>query len=438
MSQLLESGATVQTRHGGVPCRVQQFLGGGGQGEVYRSQMGTEQVALKWYFPQQATEAQRDGLLTLIGKGAPDGRFLWPLDLVTAPDKRSFGYVMPLRGAQYRSIIDLMKRRVDPTFQALAHAGMELADSFWQLHAKGLSYRDISFGNVFFDPDTGHIAICDNDNVAVDGTELATVLGTPGFMAPEIVSREARPSSQTDLYSLAVLLFHLLLVAHPLDGLREASIRCLDLPAREKLYGREALFIFDPDNDSNRPHPDYHRNALETWPLLPQSLKDLFTRAFTVGLHQPDQRIRESEWRRAMADLRDAVFYCQACGEQNFFDETAAAPACWHCRRPLRSPLRIGIGRAQVMLNHDTRLYPHHTNPDRTYDFDEPVAELAQHPTNPNVWGLRNRSSVIWQVTLPDGQTRAVDPGRAAPLANGVVVHFGRAEGTISQGQETS
>jgi serine/threonine protein kinase len=44
------------------------------------------------------------------------------------------------------------------------------------------------------------------------------VLGTPRFMAPEVVRREAAPSDQTDRYSLAVLLFYLLMGGHPLDG----------------------------------------------------------------------------------------------------------------------------------------------------------------------------------------------------------------------------
>ena len=68
-----------------------------------------------------------------------------------------------------------MKRLVEPSFRALTTAGLELAHSFMLLHARGLCYRDISFGNVLFDPDTGSILICDNDNVATDGAGCVTV-----------------------------------------------------------------------------------------------------------------------------------------------------------------------------------------------------------------------------------------------------------------------
>ena len=143
--------------------------------------------------------------------------------------------------------------------RALLTAGMKLADGFLRLHSKGLCYRDISFANVFFDPKTGDIRICDNDNVDITGAETGGVLGTQRFMAPEVVRREAAPSDDTDRYSLAVLLFFLLYGGHPLDGQREAIIRCLDVPALERLYGFDPLYIWHPDDASNRPHPRYSR-----------------------------------------------------------------------------------------------------------------------------------------------------------------------------------
>lgn len=66
-------------------------------------------------------------------------------DLSWAPDVAGFGYIMPLREPRYKGMVDLMKRRIEPNLRALATAGFALADSFFQLHAKGLCYRDISF-----------------------------------------------------------------------------------------------------------------------------------------------------------------------------------------------------------------------------------------------------------------------------------------------------
>lgn len=45
------------------------------------------------------------------------------------------------------------------------------------------------------------------------------------------------------------------MVNHPLEGKQEASIKCMDMAARVKLYGTDPIFIFDPDNKTNRPVP---------------------------------------------------------------------------------------------------------------------------------------------------------------------------------------
>jgi DNA-binding helix-hairpin-helix protein with protein kinase domain len=436
VSERFGVGQKVDALSSGRPCTVEEFLGGGGQGEVYRATLDGKAVALKWYRPSAATAEQRAAIETLIRKGPPTDRFLWPMELVTAADQPGFGYVMPLREPRYKGIVDLMKRRIEPAFGALATAGLELSNSYLQLHAKGLCYRDISFGNVFFDPDTGDILICDNDNVAVDGGR-GGVLGTPRFMAPEVVRGEALPSTQTDLFSLAVLLFYMLMVHHPLEGAREAAIRCLDLPAMTRLYGTEPLFIFDPRDASNRPVAGVHDNAITFWPIYPQFVRDLFTRAFTDGIRDPQNgRVRESEWRAAMVKLRDALMYCAGCGAENFYDaEALRAPGgglrtCWACGKQLRLPPRIRVGRSVVMLNHDTQLFPHHVDDRKLYDFSRPVAAVSQHPSDPSIWGLKNLSPEKWVISASDGM-RDVAPGRSVTLALGTKIHFGHLEGEV-------
>ena len=433
MDQILKPGQKVRTSSTRRECHVEKFLGGGGQREVYQALLDRKPVAVKWYYPASATAEQQKALETLVRMGAPSDRFLWPTELVSATATPGFGYVMPLRERRFRSIVDLMKRRIEPSFRALATAGLELSHSYLQLHAKGLCYRDISFGNAFFDPDTGEILICDNDNVAVDNQSRSAVYGTPRFMAPEIVRGEAVPSTQTDLFSLAVLLFYMFVMHHPLEGKKELAIKCLDLPAMKKLYGTEPL-IFDPADDSNAPDPQYQRNALAFWNVYPGFLRDVFTRAFTDGIADPQHgRVRESNWRAVMVRLRDSIVYCTHCNAENFHD-VSDAPAddrCWSCRRQLRLPPRVRIGRNFVMLNHDTFLFAHHIDEEKKYDFTNPVAAVTKHPSDPSIWGLKNLSIQTWSATNQRGEVKDVSPGRSVTLALGMRINFGHAEGEI-------
>ena len=444
MNQLLNSGELVQMQPTDLSYKVEDFLGGGGQGEVYRARLvdgkGTGSlVALKWFFPHYLRQDRelRARLERAVDTGPPSDRFLWPQDLVQTADRPGFGYVMPLRDDRFVGITDLVTRRTEPTFHALVTAAFELAHNYRQLHAKGFCYRDISFGNVFFDPESGEVRICDNDNVSVNNQGSGAIRGTPRFMAPEIVRGEAGPSTQTDLFSLAILLFYMLVNHHPLEGAREAQIRCFDLPAMTRLYGTDPLFIFDPDDDSNRPLFGNHDNALALWPLYPGFVQELFVRAFTDGLRQAHHRVRESEWAGELIRLRNSIFYCQRCGVENFYDPDALeadnvnSRSCWACAASYRLPPRMRIGRDVLMLNHNTLLHPHHFDDGRRYDLDEPAAEVIPHPQDPQIWGLRNRSEQKWTSQTSDGQVNDVEPGKAVTLSPGLRIQFGNREGEV-------
>ncbi len=440
MISLLKKGHILKTVRSGQPCTIQEFIGGGGQGEVYRATWDNHNFAVKWYFPHAATGEQRNALEKLVTiHKQPTMQFLWPLDIVTSQQLPGFGYVMRLRERRFHGLIDLMLNRVDPSFSSLVIAGLNLADSFFRLHAEGLCYRDISFGNVFFDPQTGEVLVCDNDNVTENRSKCCGVLGTPDFMAPEIVRGRAVPDRQTDLYSLAVLLFYMFHVNHPLLGRRVLAVRCWDLPARVKLCGTEPLFIFHPTDKSNEavseavdPTGEAGASAVKYWPIFPQFFRDTFTKAFTAGLSDPDGRVMEGEWRLVLSRLRDSIFRCTHCGKENFFDDEQVVPRlCPFCKKSPELPCRLQLGRTTIMLNPDSKLYAHHIEDNSAYDFSKESAKIVRHPQNPNIWGLRNLTAEKWTITTAEGATRDVDPGRSVPIANGTRIHFPSRDGLL-------
>ena len=137
-----------------------------------------------------------------------------------------------------------------------------------------------------------------------------------------------------------------------------------------------------------------------------------------------------------MIHLRDSIIYCGNCGAENFYDAgflktSGKLNPCWSCQKQVSTPPRIRIEKNIIMLNHDTRLFPHHTDPQKTYDFSKPVAQVSQHPKNPKIWGLRNLSDEKWVITAKDGSIKDVESGQSTKMAKGTTINFGRTEGDI-------
>lgn len=421
---------TIMTSESGNKYTVKALLGAGGQGEVYDVECGGQHYALKWYFKGSATGRQKKMLEAIIAHGAPDESFLWPMELVVPATGGLFGYIMPLRPKKYKSIVDLMKKKINPSFYVLTRAAFNLTKGYQRLHATGAKYQDISFGNLFFNPDNGDVLICDNDNVSYDNSKPGGVLGTPGFMAPEIVRGEKRPSKDTDKYSLAVLLFYLFMVNHPLEGKLEASIKCMDMAARVKLYGTDPVFIFDPDNKTNRPVKGIHDNANIYWPMYPERLRQLFIKSFTVGLNEPSKRVTEPEWMTLFANMMSGQLMC-SCGARNFYDadleDKGAAHICWNCQNAITIPVKLIVGKNRILLNSSTRILHHHIYHD--FDMETPVGSVSVNPNNPAQWGIKNEDSVLWTYEKADGTQQPVEIGRTAGYAKGVKIHFADAVG---------
>jgi hypothetical protein len=440
----LPRGTPLVTVHGRRRGHVESLLGAGGQGAVYAVAIEGTRFALKWYHDDIASidRTLRARLSRAIGIGPPTDRFLWPIDLVEIAGSNSFGYVMPLRDGGYNGMRDLIARppkRVDLPLGRRVMVCLRIAQNFLELHARGFCYQDINFGNIFFHTQTGDILICDNDNVDVDGMDAA-VFGTRKFMAPEVVRRETLPSTKTDLFSMAVLFFYIIHSWHPLDGRRENEVQIMDSSAETSLYGRNPVFIFDPNDQSNGPVPGVHDAIVARWNSLTPAIRSLFTRSFTVGLRQPGERVLEPEWRTNFARMVDGCVTCQHCRydqapRQGVKGQTLMPTVCVACGRPMALPPVLLIGRDTITLGPGVGIAIHHIDPDRVVDFNTMAGIVEEHPTNKAVWGLRNLMRNAWKVTLADGSSVTVDPGRAVRIMDETTVDFGRRTGRFVTGE---
>ncbi len=107
--------------------------------------------------------------------------------------------------------------------------GVELCRAVTAVHDAGLIHRDIKSRNVML-ADDGRVVLTDfGAGWQLSERSGRRLAGTPGYMAPELLCGEA-PSRRSDIYSIGVLLFHLLTRSYPvpgagLDNLRAAHDR---------------------------------------------------------------------------------------------------------------------------------------------------------------------------------------------------------------------
>ena len=444
----LKIGQQVELEFGGK-ATVSDVIGSGGQGTVYQVDFNGMKWALKWYDIDKIRKPKdfRRNIQNNIADGAPSNRFLWPKYLTKELPDGSFGYLMELKPDSFDSFVDILntyKLVIDPltgratkksvrftSLYAMVTAVINIVNSFRQLHRSGKSYQDLNDGGFFINVDTGAVLVCDCDNIAPEGSNFG-IGGKPGYMAPEVVRGVAKPDVQTDKYSLAVVLFKLLFRGDPMEGEKVVKDVCLTEISELKHYGQNALFVYDPDDMSNRPVRGIHDNVIKFWRVYPDYIKEAFVRSFTVGISDPNKRIIENEWQELFIRLRSEIIMC-SCGRTNFtsmFEKpegnTYKCPKCGmtfptmsFSNNDFRVPLYLGRKFFECEINSECD------------DFLNVIGELVENKLRPGVLGIKNCSGKTWRVKMPDGIFHDVTPGKGCPIWRELEIDFGEVRAKV-------
>ncbi|MCL2187067.1 MAG: hypothetical protein FWB86_14645, partial [Treponema sp.] len=360
------------------------------------------------------------------------GKFLWPLFL-TGEQDGSFGYVMNLRPKEYSDFSDILNKKINfPSTELVINSALNIVNGFRSLHRKGLSYHDLNDGNFFINVKTGDILICDNDNVTPDGKKNSgNIGGKPGYMAPEIVRGDSYPNSLTDCHSLAVILFKLFCRHDPLMGEQYVKSVCITEQREYELYGKLPVFIFDPNNDSNRPVKGIHPNPIKLWPLYPDFLHDAFIQSFAEGMKNPNSRLPENEWQKILVRLRDEFLICPSCEEDIFLNQFAKGTAVkCKCGKLYSYPLRLLLGKYNVPLFPGEKLYACHTI-DGNDDYSTITGEVTVNKKDASLWGIKNLSGDTWYITPENGEVKNIDNNSVVPIALNLEIQFKEIKGKI-------
>ena len=423
---IFNNGEKVTLR-GGKTAIINKLLGQGGQGAVYDVTVDGKHYALKWYLPNYLKHINQkefyNNLCENQTSGSPSSQFLWMLD-VSEYKRDSFGYLMELRPDNYSSFTSILnaQKRIK-SVKVQLKAAYNICEAFQTLHRAGYSYQDINDGNFFVDVNTGDVLICDNDNVAPYGTWMG-MAGKDRYMAPEVVLGTKHAGMESDLFSMAVVLYMLFFISHPLEGRSVHACPCLTTKFMKKFYAEQPVFVYDPQNDSNRPVRGIDNNIITLWPLYPQKLKDLFTRSFTSGLTDAAYRVRENEWIDCFEELMDNLVTCPVCGGEQFYERKLDGKMtfiCEDCKSEIRKPFVLLDKTKTKNLFLGVELTERNVS---GIISDKIVGRVVESKKHPGLWGIQNLSDETWNATLSNGKTVSAGRDGIIPLFTNSIINF--------------
>ncbi len=205
--------------------RLLERIGGGAFGEVFRAwdTRLDREVALKLLPAASSSDSEAES--SIIREGRLLAKIRHP-NVVTLYGAEQIGdriglWMEFVRGHTLEQILD--QRKVVSAPEAV-DIGLELCRAVSAVHAAGLLHRDIKAHNVMRAED-GRILLMDfgtgrelHDDAASD------LAGTPLYLAPEVLQGQ-QATVRSDIYSLGVLLYHLVTGAYPVQARTVREIR---------------------------------------------------------------------------------------------------------------------------------------------------------------------------------------------------------------------
>ncbi len=230
------------------PYEILVPLGAGGMGEVYKARdtrLGRE-VAVKVILGSLAEDRQR------MVRFEREARALAALDhpnilaIHDIGEEGGHAYLVTelLEGETLRE--RLQKGPLE--LGSALRIGGQVAEGLAAAHERGVVHRDLKPGNIFI-TGAGHAKILDFGLARLEAgtgsgerglseaptaeapTKRGTVLGTPGYMAPEQLRGEAT-DPRTDVFALGIILYEMLTGARPFKGTSEADALAAVLTAK--------------------------------------------------------------------------------------------------------------------------------------------------------------------------------------------------------------
>lgn len=301
----------------GEPIKIVKYIASGGEGSVYEVEYKGEKKAFK-YFTRVGKWHEKiyDNLKSNIDIENIDDVFIWPEAITKKPSdfedsgNNCFGYVMRLIPREFVSLSNcLVNRGLFFTIKKRLEVCLSIINAFEALRLLGLRTNYFDDGSIFINIESSEILIFEPEKISANRQNLR-IAYAPRYIAPEMITDDAKSSVYTTRYSVAVILFMLIFETHPLEG-KKWLIPCLTYKDAQNLYGYNPVFIADPKDDSNKPDEDIHREFILMWKKIPEYFKKFFIDVFnSERLHNPRKRLPLKTYRTIFEKYLNDIDNC--------------------------------------------------------------------------------------------------------------------------------
>ncbi len=302
-------------------------IGRGGEGQVYEI-ANKPTLVLKLYAENLSFERiEKLRLMVSLNSSQIDQYTAWPKDIVVNKQGQVCGFVMK-KLAKYVPLHNLFspmdRKRLFPDkgYNFLVHVARNLSVAFHSLHSEGIIVGDVNEGNILVNGQ-GMIAFIDCDSFQIkDGKNYHYCeVGVPRYTAPELLAMPSFENvirtSNTDTFSMAILLFQLLFLGrHPFSG-KHNSTEDID----EEKAIKKHWFAYSLHNKHQKLLPPNDSLPLKT---VSASLQDLFHAAF----EQIESRPLPSKWVAALDDFQRNMVLCTISPLHNYPNSFDHCPWC--------------------------------------------------------------------------------------------------------------
>jgi non-specific serine/threonine protein kinase/serine/threonine-protein kinase len=259
------------------PYRILERIGEGGMGIVYLA--------------EQAPPLVRRVAIKLARNAVPDGRALARFDSErqtlavmnhpniarvfdagSAPDARPYFVMEHVAGEPFTEFCDTRRLGIEPRLELF----LSICDGVQHAHVNAVIHRDLKPSNILVTAENGPatpkiidfgVAKALGDGAAPEKglTQFGQIVGTPEYMSPEQAALDGRPvDTRTDVYSLGVVLYELLVGSRPFERDRERDTSLVELCRR--------IREDEPERPSARAARARDANAAQARGLLPRAL----------------------------------------------------------------------------------------------------------------------------------------------------------------------